>query len=96
MPSIVPIAHAASVNMDQFSAVLNPIFANIINPIIWVMFAVATIVFVYGVLQMVIKGEDAEARKTSQKSILYGVIGMFIMVSAWGIIFLISNTVKGI
>jgi len=95
MFSLVPIAHAA-VDMTQFSNVVGPIISTIVNPIIWLMFAVATVVFVYGVLQMVIKGNDPEARKTSQSSILYGIIGMFIMLSAWGIIYLISNTVKGI
>ncbi|MEI6396786.1 MAG: hypothetical protein WCO48_01810 [Candidatus Taylorbacteria bacterium] len=95
MFSIVSIAHAA-VDMTQFSTVVSPIISNIVNPVVWLMFAVATVVFVYGVLQMVIKGNDPEARKTGQMSILYGVIGMFIMFSAWGIIYLISNTVKGI
>ncbi len=93
MFGIIPIAHAA-VNMQQFSSVLSPVINNIVNPIVWLMFAVATLVFVYGVLQMVIKGEDSEARSAGQKSILYGLIGMFIMISAWGIVYLISNTVK--
>ena len=93
MFDIIPIAHAA-VNMTQFNNVLAPVITNIVNPIVWLMFAVATLVFIYGVLQMVIKGEDADARSAGQKSILYGIIGMFIMVSAWGIVYLISNTVK--
>ena len=93
--SIFSTAYAA-VDMTQFGNVVNPIMSNIVNPIVWLMFAIATIVFVYGVLQMVMKGNDAEARSSGQKSILYGIIGMFIMLSAWGIIYLISNTVKGI
>ncbi len=94
MPSIIPTAYAAA-NMQQFTSnVLTPVIREIVNPIIWLMFGVATVVFIYGVLQMIIKGDDATAREAGQKSMLYGVIGMFIMVAAWGIVYLIGNTVK--
>ena len=76
------------------TAMSKPIMSNIVNPVVWLMFGVAAVVFTYGVLQMVIKGNDPEARTSGQKSILYGIIGMFIMVSAWGIVYLISNTIK--
>ena len=93
MFNVIPIANAA-VDMQKFGSVVTPIMSNIVNPIVWLMFGVAAVVFTYGVLQMVIKGNDPEARTSGQKSILYGIIGMFIMVSAWGIVYLISNTIK--
>ena len=95
MHNIIPIAYAA-VDITKFGNTINPIISYIVNPIIMLMFAVATLVFTYGVLQMVFKGNDPEARETSKNSILYGVIGMFIMVSAWGIVMLISRTIAGI
>ncbi len=56
------------------------------------MFAIAIVVFAYGVFQVVWGGE--ESREKGKKSMLFGVIGMFIMMSAWGIIYLVANTVK--
>lgn len=94
MSNIIPIAYAA-VDMKKFGDAINPIITHIVNPIIMLMFAVATLVFVYGVLQMVFKGTDPEIRETGRNSILYGVVGMFIMLSAWGIVYLIANTVRG-
>ena len=81
--NIIPTAQAA-VDATKFGNILNPIISNIVTPIIWLMFGVAVVVFAYGVLQMVIKGGDAEAKENGKRSILGGIIGMLIMMSAWG------------
>lgn len=96
MTPFVEQAYAAAVDSAAFGKVLDPIIAHVVNPVIELMFVVAVIVFVYGVLQMVLHSNDAEAHKKGRMSILGGVAGMFIMMSAWGIIYLISNTIKGI
>ena len=91
MNPFVPIAFA-KVDATVFVNVLNPIISNIVNPVVELMFAVAIVVFVYGVFQVVWGGE--EARQKGKASMWGGIIGMFIMMSAWGIIYLVSNTVK--
>ncbi|MDB5239216.1 MAG: hypothetical protein JWO00_551, partial [Candidatus Parcubacteria bacterium] len=53
MESIVPVAYAA-VDRKALETTLNPIYANIINPLIIAAFAFAVLVFVYGVIQMII------------------------------------------
>ena len=92
MIPFVSEAHAA-VNAQAVGAVLNPIISNIVTPIVELMFAFAALVFAYGVLQMVIHADDPDARSKGKMSILGGVIGMVIMMSAWGIIYLVANTV---
>ncbi len=95
MLSIFPQAYAR-VDMTAFGRVMDPIVDNIINPVIFLMFAVATIVFAYGIFEMIWKGGDPDARAQGRNHMIGGVIGMFIMLSAWGIINLIANTVNGI
>ena len=90
---IIPTAHAA-VDMTAFGNVVKPIISGIVYPVVELLFGIAVVVFVYGVLKMVIRGDDEEARSSGKNSILWGTVGMFIMVSAWGIIYLISNTMK--
>ena len=93
--SLISIAHAASqTTAAAFGTVINPILSNVVNPAIELAFAVAVIVFTYGVLQMVFHGTDAEAHKQGRWAILGGVIGMVIMTCAWGIIYLIANSVQ--
>ncbi len=81
----------ARVDASAFGNVVNPIINNIVNPLVKLMFAVAIVVFIFGVLQLV--WGDEEARKKGKMSIVGGLIGMFIMLSAWGIIYLVANTV---
>ncbi len=92
-----PILQAnAAVDATVLGNTLSPIISNIVYPVLGLLFGVAVVVFVYGVLQMIIKGGDEDARSKGKMMILYGVLGLFIMVSAWGIIYLISNTVKAL
>lgn len=79
-----------------FGKVLDPIITNIVYPVIWVLFAVGIFVFAFGVVEMIIKADSADARKKGQYHMLAGAFGMFIMISAWGIIRLIASTIKEI
>ncbi|MDD5165513.1 MAG: hypothetical protein PHG25_03205 [Candidatus Pacebacteria bacterium] len=81
--------------MDTFAKVVDPIFAHIVNPLILLMFAVAIIVFVWGVVQMMMNGDDSDARTKGRNHMLAGIVGITIMISAWGIIYFISNTISG-
>jgi hypothetical protein len=95
MMNIIGLAQAA-IDSSKLGSILDPIIDNIVSPVVWLMFGVATVYFTYGVLRMVIKGEDQEARSESKRSILWGLIGMLIMLSAWGIIYVVANTVRQI
>ena len=86
----------AAVDMTAFGNLINPIVNNIVYPIVELLFGVAVVVFVYGALQFVFHGADEDARKKGKSTLLYGTFGMFVMISAWGIIYLISNTVFGL
>jgi hypothetical protein len=92
MISLVNTANAADVTA-AFAGVMEPIVTNVIDPLIWFAFSLATIVFIYGVAQMIINPVDAEAHKKGKMSMLGGLIGLFIMLSAWGIVHLVANTV---
>lgn len=92
--SLINVAMAAQDNSATFGRVLNPIIDNILLPLVQLVFAIALLVFIYGVAQMIIHKADADANKQGKASVLWGIAGMFIMVTAWGIIHLVSNTVK--
>ena len=56
-------------------------------------FALAFIVFIWGIFQYFIAGgADEEKRKEGKKFALYGIIGFFIMISIWGIVNLLVNS----
>ena len=93
MNNLINIAHAATPDpTPAFAAVINPIMTYVVSPLIMLMFAVAIIMFVWGVVEMLMKGDDSTARDKGRNHMIAGIIGIFIMVSAWGIIQFISDT----
>jgi len=91
----ISVAHAA-IDQAVFSRVIDPIITHIVNPVVLLLFAIGLIVFAYGVFEMIWRGGDPTARTTGRNHMLGGLIGMLIMVSAWGIIYVISSTIKSI
>ncbi len=63
------------------------------NVLVPVLFAVAFIVFLYGIAKAYIfsAGESAEVQKGHQL-ILWGLIGFAVMVSLWGLVNVVANT----
>jgi len=64
----------------------------IIYPIIGFLFAVATIVFLWGVVEFIWKSDSPTARDQGQQHMIWGIVGMFIMISVIGIIEIFLNT----
>lgn len=75
---------------------LNNIGTYIVNPIIFGLFTIAFVVFIWGLAQFVMNLQNEEARSTGAKHMIYGLIGMVIMVGVNGIVSIIDNTVRQI
>lgn len=84
------IAYAASKNLDQFLANVN---AQIINPLITLLFALALAFFLYGVFEFLANGNNDEKKTVGKSHMLWGVVGLTIMVGVWAILNLILNTI---
>ena len=65
---------------------------NIVNPVIYFIFAVALMYFLYGVLIFILNADDETKRQVGKQHMFWGLIGLFIMVSVYGIIGIIIGT----
>lgn len=54
--------------------------------------AVGVVVFLYGVVKYITAGGDETKRKEGRDAIVYGIIGIFVMVSVWGLVWILLNT----
>ena len=89
----LPLVSFAAINnlSDAGSFVINTI-NNVLVP---VLFAIAFIVFLWGVFKTFIIGANSEEVKEEGKSLmLYGLIGFFVMVSIWGLVNILTGTVE--
>jgi hypothetical protein len=72
------------------AALIIRIIDGILVPLI---FAVAFIVFIWGVFNYFIAGAaDEEKRKKGKDFVMYGIIGFFLMISVWGIVNIFVRT----
>ena len=85
-----PLVVAAADVTDVSSLVTKII--TIVNTVLPAIMALAALVFVWGVAQYVMAAGNEEARKTGKDKIVYGLIGLFVLVSFWGILSIITTT----
>lgn len=71
--------------MTGFSGVINT-FVQILCQVISVLFVLATVVFLWGIIKYIIARDSEEDIKSSRQYIIYGIFGLFVMVSMWGIV----------
>jgi hypothetical protein len=75
---------------------LNNISKFVINPIIFILFSAAFVVFIWGLVQFIAHLDNEEARSTGAKHMVWGIIGMVVMVGVNSIVDIIQSTVRQI
>lgn len=83
------IISVAEASVQTLMASINRV---LINPLIIFLFALAAVYFIYGLVNYLLNPDNEEVRKSGKNHMLWGIIGMFIMVSVFGIMSLIINT----
>lgn len=71
---------------------VDAITTYIVNPIVGLLFAAAMVLFMWGGVQMIWGAQTEDARETGKRHLFWGIIGMFIMVSVYGLLNLLTST----
>jgi len=81
--------------MLSTTTLVNNLINVIINPLMLLMFSAGLLVFFWGVIQFLlalnINGESS--KEDGKRHMLWGLVGMFIMVSAYAVLGFIGNNV---
>ena len=64
---------------------------TLINLALPVIIAAAVVYFVYGIARFVVAGDEA-AKEAAKDKIIYGIIGLVVMVSVWGLVNIVVRT----
>lgn len=65
---------------------------SIIMPIIGLIGALAVLFFLWGVMKFIKDADNETKRAEGRQFILYGIIGLFVMVSVYGLVRVLENT----
>ena len=81
----------AYADLDGF---IGKVDTTIINPLILFLFALAVVYFLYGVFKFLANQDNEEAKTTGKSHMLWGVVGIVIMLGVWIILGIILNTLN--
>ena len=84
---LLPFISLAAKSVDE---ILNQ-FKNTLNTVIVIIFALATVVFGWGIVQYISAGGNDEKLKAGRQHMLWGIIGMAAMIAAWGLAKILAN-----
>ncbi len=67
---------------------------TIVDPLVLLLFSVAFLIFLWGIFEFVYKADDEGAREKGKQHLVYGIVGMVVMVAAYGIMQIIGSTAR--
>lgn len=87
---VLAFAQVSATNVTSLGQGFITLINNVLVPLI---FAIAFIVFIWGVFTyFILGGHDEEKRETGKSLMLWGIIGFFVMVSVWGLVNILRST----
>lgn len=86
-----PLAAFAQSTDWTIESIVAKITEEVLNPLIALLMILATVIFLWGIIQMLANPDNEQKRSEGKKHIMWGIVGLFIMVSVWGIIKVLCN-----
>ena len=68
------------------------ILKNIVQFVISLLMTVAIAIFIYGVVLFIAAAGNEEKIKSAKGYIIYGILGLFVLVAFWGLVAVLSDT----
>ena len=79
--------------MENIKNLVGKINEEIIAPIILLLFVVALAIFFWGIADYIRGSGNEEVRKIGRDHMIWGIVGIFIMVSSWAIIGILLSSI---
>ena len=82
--------------MNNGDKIFNNIVEQIFSPLYQLLVGIAFLYFFYGVMKYIMDMNDPEKKNTGKGHLLYGTIGLFIILSVGGILKLFNSVFGGL
>ncbi len=68
------------------------IVVKLLEVVVYALMSFALLVFLYGLTRYMLGAGDDSKREESRTYIIYGIIGLFVMVAMWGLVGVLTST----
>jgi hypothetical protein len=89
--ALVPV-FASAQQLGNLSSLLTS-FGNLIDKALPIVVAIALLGFFWGLAKFILNANDEEKRKEGKSLMIWGIVGLFVMVSVWGLVQFIGNAI---
>ena len=79
-------------NNPKFADLVYYVACMISSSVIPLIFALAVVVFIWGVVQYLMGAEEEDKRAKGRQFMIWGIIALTVMVSVWGLVQIVGNT----
>ena len=88
---LLPSVAMAQTTIIDANSLTNKL-TNLGNTFIGILIALAVIFIIWHAVMFILKAGDPEVRKTHRDGIIWGIVGLAIILSIWGLVAIIRNT----
>lgn len=81
-------------NIQNFKGVVDCLIGGILTPLISLAMGLALVYFLWGVIKYIRQAGDQKSREEARKVMSFGIIALFVMVSVWGLVRIITETLN--
>ena len=90
-PGLLTSSPNPCANIADFKGLVNCLTTAILTPLVSLLLGIALVYFLWGVIQYIRKLGGTEREEAKQR-IWYGLLALFVMVSVWGLVWLLVNS----
>ena len=76
--------------------IIGVVVTDVLKPFVAALFAVVLVIFLWGVVEFLAASDNETARMDGKRHMMWGVIGLVIMVGVNGILWILINFVRNI
>ena len=80
------------IEFTSIGNIFNWASCTLVKSIIPFLITLATVAFIWGIIQYFLNPDNEEKRKKGKEFLVWGLIGLFVMISVWGLVGVLSDT----
>lgn len=88
--AFLPLFAGAVANVNDLFNLTEEILGKVVPLLI----GVAVVIILYAAVRYVTAAEDEEKKKNAKSMLIYAIVALFVMVSIWGLVSILTNTLS--
>ncbi len=90
--STAPLCSSIQLSSATLGTMITWASCTLIKLVVPLLFSLAVVGFIWGIITYYLNPTNEEKRKNGKTFMLWGVIALFVMISMWGLVGVLSNT----